>query len=190
MSKWLIKGINMLIGFIRISILALWVSFILPLSYLYYWINGGMKNYVLTDSDFLMPIVHHVPSVAAISSFPTGVYCVVMIIGTTVTTVGSLIFARTLLRLMNKMLAHEYFSVTNTTYLKRLFQAQIVVSIGSVFVASGNQLTSSWLSRINQGLGVDWSTVLGNFIGMLFCGLIYVLFSQAVDMKRDNDLTI
>nr|WP_270320528.1 hypothetical protein [Levilactobacillus brevis] len=77
------------------------------------------------------------------------------------------------------------------TLPKTMVMAQLVMVVADVFMASGNQLSSSWFFRINNGVAsATWPTCFDDLFVAIALGAIYVSYQHAMAIKAENDLTV
>jgi len=191
MNKWLDNGIRILDYLLLLGLIVSFLMFCAPLVYGFTYFIGDMKDYILNDSDFLMPVTHHVASQAAIASFPTGIYTILVSVGAVLTVVGAILTILSLRAILANILEQNYFSLENVQLFKRMIKAQLWVIAGSVINATANQLTASWLYRINNGdFNDNWTDVFSALVTLVIYGIIYTLYARAVAMKAENDLII
>ncbi|QKX09901.1 hypothetical protein Heal19_501295 [Lactiplantibacillus plantarum] len=56
-------------------------------------------------------------------------------------------------------------------------------------MACANLLTVSWLYRISR-FGLGWDNLLSTFVDLIIFALIAMIYTRAVNMKTESDLTI
>jgi len=191
MNKWLDNGIRILDFVLLLGLIGSFLMVFAPLVYGFTYFAGDMKDYILNDSDFLMPVTHHVASQAAIASFPTGIYTILVSVGAILTMVGATLTIFSLRAILANIMEQNYFALENVQSFKRMIKAQLWVIAGSVINATANQLTASWLYRINNGdFNDNWYSVFGALVTLVIYGIIYTLYARAVAMKTENELII
>jgi len=112
-------------------------------------------------------------------------------VGAVLTVVGAILTILSLRAILANILEQNYFSLENVQLFKRMIKAQLWVIAGSVINATANQLTASWLYRINNGdFNDNWTDVFSALVTLVIYGIIYTLYARAVAMKAENDLII
>ena len=191
MSKWLSAGLNAIMIFGNIAVFFMYLCFIVPFYYLYEAISGRIVNSILTGDDFLLTPGRHVISAAVMQSFPSWPYAILMAIGVAINVWAGIKFLRALLEILENIDQQHYFSTENVGSLKTMVMAQLVMVVADVFMASGNQLSSSWFFRINNGVAsATWPTCFDDLFVAIALGAIYVTYQHAMDIKAENDLTV
>lgn len=190
MSKWLNRGINVVLVLLWFARIISWIAMIEPLGVLIAYFTGRTTTHILTNTDFLMPVGRHTASHAAVASFPAGWYSLAMFLGMVIMLVGALMVINALIKLLHNVLEEAYFTAANVQQLKQILTAQWLFIVGTFLLAVANQLTTSWLYRINTTVNVDWSDVVGSVIDLIIYAVIYLVYSRAVALKTDNDLTV
>ncbi|WP_047999500.1 DUF2975 domain-containing protein [Lactiplantibacillus herbarum] len=191
MSKLLNDGIHILNFTLLLALIGAFIMLLTPAEYVFMYFSGGMNDNILHGSDFLMPVTHHVASQAAIASFPTGIYTVLLVIGMLLSVVGAILTIISLRVILANIIERDYFASENVQSLKKMIKAQLWVIAGSLFTAMANQLTASWLYRINNGdFNDNWDSVYIGIMIIVIYGIIYTLYTRAVAMKTENDSII
>ena len=192
MSKWLKFGINCIIVLGRISIVFTYLLIILPLSNFYPVIKGTLSKTILHNDNFLLLPGKHTVTTAAMRSFPSWPYAILILIGSAILVWAIIKHLKALIVILTNLRDADYFAVTTVGALKQLFIARIAMIIGDLFLASGNQLTRSWFYLVNNDgvMGATWSSAVADVWMAIFFGVIYVAYRYTLTLKAENDLTI
>ena len=192
MSKWLRFGINCVIVLGRISIVLAYLLIILPLSNFYPAVKGTLSKTILHNDNFLLLPGKHTVTAAAMQSFPSWPYAILILIGSAILVWAIIKHLKALIVILTNLRDADYFAVTTVGALKQLFIARIAMIIGDLFLASGNQLTRSWFFLVNNDgiMGATWSSAVADVWMAIFFGVIYIAYRYALTLKAENDLTI
>jgi len=192
MSKWLKFGINCIIVLGRISIVFTYLLIILPLSNFYPVIKGTLSKTILHNDNFLLLPGKHTVTTAAMRSFPSWPYAILILIGSAILVWAIIKHLKALIVILTNLRDADYFAITTVGALKQLFIARIAMIIGDLFLASGNQLTRSWFYLVNNDgvMGATWSSAVADVWMAIFFGVIYVAYRYTLTLKAENDLTI
>lgn len=191
MSKWLKFGINTVVVLSQIGILVAYLIFLVPIGYLVEAFNHDTAQVILNNDNFLRLSTNQQPSLAAVKSFPEWPYALIMAVGIVLLAWSSIKLLKALVKLLNNIVAQDYFSNSNELALKSIFQAQLIAFVSDCFVASGNQLTRSWLLRVNNGESPEtWQNCFGDVFMLIILAAIYETYRHAMRVKTENDLTI
>lgn len=192
MSKWLKFGINCIIVLGRISIVFTYLLIILPLSNFYPVIKGTLSKTILHNDNFLLLPGKHTVTTAAMRSFPSWPYAILILIGSAILVWAIIKHLKALIVILTNLRDADYFAVTTVGALKQLFIARIAMIIGDLFLASGNQLTRSWFYLVNNDgvMGATWSSAVADVWMAIFFGVIFVAYRYTLTLKAENDLTI
>jgi len=192
MSKWLKFGINCIIVLGRISIVFTYLLIILPLSNFYPVIKGTLSKTILHNDNFLLLPGKHTVTTAAMRSFPSWPYAILILIGSAILVWAIIKHLKALIVILTNLRDADYFAITTVGALKQLFIARIAMIIGDLFLASGNQLTRSWFYLVNNDgvMGATWSSAVADVWMAIFFGVIFVAYRYTLTLKAENDLTI
>ena len=189
MSRMRKMGTGTLRVILWFASILIWFSIFVPIEYLVNYFSGETTNYILHSDDFMMPIKTHVASTNAIASFPSGLYTTLMIIGYILMLVGVFITIQAVSAIVRHIQEQDYFSTENSQQMNRIVKGQIWILGSSLLMACANQLTVSWLYRISQ-FGLGWDNLLSAFVDLIIFALIAMIYTRAVNMKTESDLTI
>ena len=189
MSRMMKMGIGTLSVILWFASILIWFSIFVPIEYLINYFSGETTAYILHSDDFLMPIRAHVASANAIASFPSGVYTILMIIGLFSMLVGVFMVIQAVSAIVRNIQKQVYFSPENSQQMNRIVKGQIWILGSSLLTACANQLTVSWLYRISR-FGFGWDNLLSAFVELIIFALIAMVYTRAVNMKTESDLTI
>jgi len=191
MSKWLKFGINTAVVFSQIGILIAYCTFLFPIGYLVHAFQNNTAQSILNDDGFLRLANNHQPTLAAIRSFPNWPYALIMSIGIILFAIASIKFLSALVKLLNNLVAQDYFSLSNELALKAILSSQVIVLVSDLFTASANQLTRSWLLRVNNsGASETWIDCFHDTFIIIMLAAIYETYRHAMRVKAENDLTV
>ena len=191
MSKWLKLGINVVIMFFRFGIVAGYVTLIYPIIYLADAFQNRTTHVILTSSDFLRFSSNHQATLGAVKSFPSWPYALLMALGIVLSVWASIKLFKALIKLLTNIRDQDYFSTSNELALTAIIKAQIVMLLGDLLVAGGNQLSQSWLLRVNNGaFSETWETCFHDAFLIIMLAAIYETYRHAMRVKAENDLTV
>lgn len=191
MSKWLKFGINTVVFFSYIGIAIGYLVFLFPIGYLFEAFQNSTAHAILSSDNFLRLANNHQATLAAVNSFPSWPYALLMSVGLILMAWAGIKSLTALIRLLNNIVAQEYFSASNEKALRTIFKMQLVTFVSDLFFASGNQLTRSWLLRVNHGMSPEtWSDCIQDIYVIIFLAAIYETYRHAMRMKTENDLTV
>ncbi len=191
MSKWLKVGINVVVILANFIIVAASVGFLWPIGYLYWGVKGNVARSVWANESFLRYSGSHRPTASTIASFPNWPYVLLMAIGGAIMMGAAIWFCLTLRKLLKNLAAADYFSMANVELVRKLVYAECYMVLSNSLIAGGNQITSTWLDGYNNGvLAQTWSDVADSLVGVVVLEVIYVMYSRAMAIKTENDLTV
>lgn len=191
MSKWLKLGINVVIMFFRFGIVAGYVMLIYPIIYLADAFQNRTTHVILNSSDFLRFSSNRQATLGAVQSFPSWPYALIMSVGIILSVWATINLFRALIKLLSNIRDQDYFSTSNELALITIIKAQVMMLLGDLLFASGNQLSQSWLLRVNTGaFSETWETCFHDAFLIIMLAAIYETYRHAMRVKAENDLTV
>lgn len=191
MSKRLMRSISALNSLCYVNFLGCFFIFLVPLSSWYRAWRGQTVTAILHGQNFLAVMPHRTVSAANMASFPSWGYAALMTIGIVLMTVGILLFLKAFMKILDSLQAADYFTPANAVALRQMVTAQVWQIGGTFFLAVANQLTTSLLGRVNNGMfSANWADLGSSLMAPLILTIIYALYSRAVGLKTENDLTV
>jgi len=191
MSKRLMKSISALNSLCYVTFLGTFFFFLAPLSSWYRAWRGQTATAILHGQNFLSVTPHQTVSAAAVTSFPGWGYAGLMTIGIVLMTVGVLLFLKAFMKVLDSLQAEDYFTEANAVALRQMVTALFWQIGGTFFLAVANQLTTSLLGRVSNGMfSANWADFGNSLMAPLILTIIYALYSRAVGLKTENDLTV
>ncbi|WP_158727515.1 DUF2975 domain-containing protein [Levilactobacillus enshiensis] len=191
MTKKLMKAISALNSLCYVTYLASFFLFLAPLSSWYRAWRGQTATTILHGQNFLSVTAHPTVSAAVVASFPSWGYAGLMTVGIVLMTIGELRFLKAFMKILDSLMTGDYFTAANAVALRQMVTAQFWQIGGTFCLAVANQLTTSWLGRVGNGtFSANWSDLGNSLIGPLILTIIYALYSRAVGLKTENDLTV
>lgn len=191
MSKWLKFGINAVVVVLQIGIFFSYLVFLYPIGYLIHAFHNNTAHVILNNETFLRLFNNQQPTLAAVHSFPNWLYAILMSIGTILFALASIRFLKALIKLLNNIVKQAYFSFSNEQALQDMLGAQVISLLGNLCIASGNQITRSWLLRVNNGpASAEWADCFNDIFAIIILATIYETYRHAMSVKAENDLTV
>ncbi|WP_225418183.1 DUF2975 domain-containing protein [Levilactobacillus mulengensis] len=191
MSKWLKIGINVLIMFLRFGIVAGYFMLIYPIIYLADAFQNHTTHAILNGSDFLRFSNNQQATLGAVKRFPSWPYALIMSVGVVLTVWATIKLLKALIKLLSNIRDQNYFSTSNELALITIIKAQVMMLLGDLLFASGNQLSQSWLLRVNTGVFSEtWETCFHDVFQIIMLAAIYETYRHAMRVKAENDLTV
>lgn len=183
MPKVVIKGARILADLLTISLFLLCFCLLIPSTYVYEALNHTMLQTILTGDNYLTPVALNTISGAAIHHFPIWLYTSLMASGGVLMVIAAFIAIRGLIVILTNVGANNPLTVHNVAAFKRLITAEIITIIADFCLASGNQLTASWLFRINNGLlNTSWHNLLTDLLILMILLIATGLYQHTVNL--------
>lgn len=192
MPKILSRGLTVISFFCPADICScLFFTFLAPIYYFFQAFQGNMASDILKSDDFLLVPNHSHISQALINQFPEYIYAILMSIGVILATISILYELRALIKIISNLGQKKYFTAENVKLVRLFIVSQIYTLACDPFLAGANQLSTSYLGRVNNGtFNATWSNIPDDLITLIIIGVIYILFKLAEQMKRESDLTV
>jgi len=191
MSKWLKIGINVLIMCLRFGIVASYFMLLYPVIYLADAFQNRTTHAILNGSDFLRFSSNQQATLGAVKSFPSWPYALIMSVGVVLTVWATIKLLKALIKLLSNIHDQDYFSTSNELALTTIIKAQVMMLMGDLLFANGNQLSQSWLLRVNTGaFSETWETCFHDIFIIIMLAAIYETYRHAMRVKAENDLTV
>ncbi|WP_249662665.1 DUF2975 domain-containing protein [Lentilactobacillus buchneri] len=192
MSKLLDRSIGAVSVLMQIAFVVVCFSFITPFIYLYNgFTHANIMKMIANNGDFLIVPGHTQVTHSAVAHFPILPYSVLMAIGIFLAILSALFAFSAFIRISHNLGKKQYFVADNLAMLRRIVHAQMIAICSDVFLAIGDQMTQSFLGRVNNGIfNNTWENLLDDAVMLVFIALIYTLFRMAMNIKQENDLTV
>lgn len=114
-----------------------------------------------------------------------------MSIGVILVIIASLYELKALVKIAVNLNQKKYFTAENVKLVWLFIVSQLYTLAADLFLAGANQLTRTYLNRINIGdFSVTWSDIPEDLVALVIISVIYILFKMAEQMKRENELTV
>ncbi|MBU7461766.1 MULTISPECIES: DUF2975 domain-containing protein [Lactiplantibacillus] len=189
MSRMMKLGTETLSVILWFASILIWFGIFVPIEDIFNYFSGDTTSYILHSDDFMMPIRTHEASANMIASFPAGIYTILMVVGYILMLVGVFMVIQGVSAIVRNIQEQVYFSTENSQQMNRIVKGQIWILGSSLLMACANQLMVSWLYRISR-FGLGWDNLVSAFVELIIFALIAMVYTRAVNMKTESDLTI
>ena len=175
----------------QISYFLAYFIYFFPIIFVIQYFSGSQVKSILASGDIRIIPGHIAISHTALNSFPGIFYTIAMVVGTVLLGIGIIKFLGAIIDMISALDKKEYFTNENVLTFKKMFLSQWYLLGSTPFLAFGNQLLISYFGRQNYGLIANsWSDIFGNLATLSFFWVLYILFSRAIELKHENDLTV
>ncbi|KRL00819.1 DUF2975 domain-containing protein [Liquorilactobacillus capillatus] len=182
--KKIIRCLNV---FTRIILAFLGLAFIGSVFYVVDILSGNIKENLINDDSMFILQGHTVVADSAIRNFPRVQYALSFICGISLMFVGAYIALRAVQNILQNVLKGQVFNLKNAQNIKQIVWAQIWLVCSDPFLFWTNHLTETHLGRSSNTFQ---SSFIGDSITLLVIYVVYIAFKMAVDLKKENSLTI
>lgn len=188
MTKSLKFGLNTIIVLGYLGIAIGYFLFLTPLTFIIHAVHNNTAQTILNSQTFLSLPSQHQVTATAINSFPNWPYAMIMSIGIIITVWSLIIGLKALTKILDHISDQNYLSQANLGEIKQLIIAQIAAILGDLFLASGNQLTQSWLHRVNVDVLFQstWANVVADGGILIILAAIYVTYQYAITHQASS----
>ncbi|MFT8616864.1 MAG: DUF2975 domain-containing protein [Lentilactobacillus hilgardii] len=175
----------------QISFVISWIGFCIPVYFICQALKGNVVSNILDNNNYQVISNYAHVSHAAINHFPAYIYTGLMSIGVILVIIASLYELKALVKIAVNLNQKKYFTAENVKLVWLFIVSQLYTLAADLFLAGANQLTRTYLNRINIGdFSVTWSDIPEDLVALVIISVIYILFKMAEQMKRENELTV